>query len=298
MKERNRQKDFIQIPILAVIMVSFAVVFISSSKSIIYAQERSVADIVEGAIPSVVQIVVYDITGAERGEGSGFFIGPGKILTNAHVIESGYSAEVLSESEYYDRVTILKSDSDIDLAVIKVDERSEVYLPLEQEQEIRPGERILAIGNPLGLEKTVSDGLISAIRGAPGGLQIIQISAPISPGSSGGPLLNQQGRVIGVTAATLSEGQNLNFAIGVRTIINFLDESDNPRQLQEAKARVLWRVILKWVVNIIIWLIAFAFGGGWWIVVIVILIFTLIGWACKNLYRWVVTLFRRNPRDQ
>lgn len=294
MKEKNRQECFIQIPILVVIIISFVVVFISSSKLIIYAQEQSIADIVEGAIPSVVQIVVYDITGAKRGEGSGFFIGPDKILTNAHVIENGYSAEVFSESEYYDRVTILKSDSNIDLAVIKVDERNEAYLPLEQKQEIRPGERILAIGNPLGLEKTVSDGLVSAIRGVPGGLQIIQISAPISPGSSGGPLLNQQGRVIGVTTAMLSEGQNLNFAVGIRTITNFLDEPDNPRQLHEAKARILWRVILKWVANIIVWLIALAFGGGWWIVIIVILIFTLIGWVCKNLYRWVAALFRRS----
>ena len=130
---------------------------------------------------------------------------------------------------------------------------------------------VLAIGNPLGLELTVSDGLISAVRGIPGKLQLIQISAPISPGSSGGPLINLQGSVIGVTSASLSEGQNLNFAVGIETLKQFLQMPAKPEPLKKAQTRVLWRTILKWVINIVVGIIALAFGGGSWIIFIIII---------------------------
>lgn len=263
----------------------------------LYAQKQSVSDIVERAIPSVVQIIVFDITGAQRGIGSGFFIAPGEILTNAHVVEGAYSAEILSDTEYYSMVMLLKSDEDVDLALLSVDDRGESTLQFEEKEEIRPGQRIITIGNPMGLEKSVSDGLVSAIRGISGQIQVIQISAPISPGSSGGPVLNWEGYVIGVASAALSEGQNLNFAIGIETIIEFLRKPDNPRQLHEAKSRVLSRVILKWVVNIVVGLIVLTFGSGWGIVVFIVVIFCLIGWVLKKLFHLVTVPFRKGHRD-
>ena len=266
-------------------------------KALLSAEEQSVSDIAERASPSVVQIIIYDITGTMRGEGSGFFIAAGQILTNAHVIEDAYSAEILSDIEYYDRVTVLKSDQDVDLALLSVEDRGESTLSFEEKQEIRPGQRIITIGNPMGLEKTVSDGIVSALRGIPGRIQVIQISAPVSPGSSGGPLLNEKGHVIGVASATLSEGQNLNFAIGIETIMDFLKEQNNPQQLHKAKSRVLWRVIIKWIGTIVLGLIALAFGGGWWIIFIIIMILWFMVWVFKSLYRLVTAPFRKRRRD-
>lgn len=185
------------------LLVSIAIHFLSS---IAFAQTSSIENIINNALPSVVKIVVYDITGSKRVEGSGFFIGPGKIITNAHVIDSVYSAEVQSSLELYEKITIIKRGDDVDLALLMVEDAEEPALPLAEAGELRPGQRVLAIGNPLGLERTVSDGLINAIRGIPGKIEIIQASAPISQGSSGGPLLDLKGEVIGVISATVSEG--------------------------------------------------------------------------------------------
>ncbi len=256
----------------------------------------SVEEIAERAIPSVVQIVTYDITGAQRGQGSGFFISPRKIITNEHVVYGAYSAEVFSEEKYYDRVTVLNAREDMDLALLSVDAENESPLQTNQHGELKPGQRVIAIGNPLGLEKTLSDGLISAVRSIDH-LQILQITAPISPGSSGGPLLDEEGRVIGVVSATIREGQNLNFAIGIRTLSDFLLLEKSPQELKVAGSRVLWRVIVKWIVGVIAGLIALAFGGGWWVIaiaiMIIVLLWNLLAWFFKFVYRLVTLLFRQ-----
>jgi DNA-directed RNA polymerase subunit RPC12/RpoP len=259
--------------------------------------EQSISDIAERVMPGVVRIVVYDITGAQTGQASAFFIAPGIILTNAHVIQDSYSAEVVSDTEYYDQVTVLKLDEDVDLTLLSVEDRGESILALEENENIRPGQRVIAIGNPMGLKQTVSDGLASAVRTISGEIQLIQISAPISPGSSGGPVLNEEGRVIGVASATLAEGQNLNFAIGIKTINDFLSTPDNPQPLRLARSRVLWRVVLKWTITIVLGLIAFAFGGGWWVIVVIVLVICFLGWLFKSLYRLVTAPFRKKTRD-
>jgi ribosomal protein S27E len=263
----------------------------------LFAQEVSISEIVEKASPSVIRIITYDITGAGRGEGSGFFIAPGKILTNAHVLGKAYSAEIFSGIEYYIKIKILKLDKEIDLALLEVDIRNEIPLSLEKKQEIRPGQRILTIGNPMGLEKTVSDGLISAVRGVPGVLQLIQISAPISPGSSGGPLLNLNGNVIGVTSAMIKEGQNINFAIGIETINNFLNCPDKPQYLLPAKSRILWRAILKRVTNVAVGLVALVFSGAaWWIIFPIFIIVSIFVWIFKWAINTVKKLIRKKSK--
>lgn len=280
----------------AVKKLVFVFVCVLVSNGVLYTQEKSVSDIVEEAMPSVVLIVIYDKTGDIYGVGSGFFIEPGKILTNAHVVEDAYSAEVSSENEYYDQITVLKSDIASDLALIEVEDRGEPVLEFEEEEKIRPGQRVIVIGNPLGLEKTISDGLISAIRAVDGKPQAIQISAPISPGSSGGPLLNLNGRVIGVASASIVEGQNLNFAIGVDAIKGFLSISDSPKKLQIAMSRIMWRFIIKWIIKIVGWIIAFALGGAWWIILIIILLITFFGWLGKTIFHLIKRLFRRRRK--
>jgi len=236
-----------------------------------FPQPVSVEDIIERASPAVVKIVVYDITGAKRAEASGFFIGPGRIVTNAHVVEDAYSAEVHGSVKSYERVTIAKRNDDVDLALLTVMDAGEPMLRLADTDDLRPGQRVLAIGNPLGLDRTVSDGLISAVRGIPGELQLVQISAPISPGSSGGPLLDLRGLVIGVTSAGLSGGQNLNFAVGIETLRRFLRQPEAPELLEKARSRVLWRTVLKWIVNVVLGLMALAFWEERWPIVVAVL---------------------------
>ncbi len=261
----------------------------------------SVADIAEMASPSVVIIIAYDITGAETGQGSGFFIDDsGRIITNAHVMKDAYSAEVFSESNYYADIAVLKRDEELDIAVIQVEANYERPLELDFEYAMRPGERVIAIGNPLGLEKTISDGLISAVRQYGEELEIIQTTVPISPGSSGGPLLNMAGEVVGVTSATITEGQNINFAISVRSIIPFLSMPDKGEHLHPPKSKVWFRWFIKWVWTIVIGLIAFAFGGGWWVIFIVILVITAVYHLIRGvihgvsaLVRWSIKVLKR-----
>jgi len=250
-------------------------------------------DIFELAAPAVVKIVLYDATGTVRGLGSGFFVGGGRIITNAHVIRNAYSGEVQGQSRIYNSITVLKKDYDLDLALLAVEDIGESFLPVSRPTALRPGQRVIAIGNPFGLDRTMSDGLISAIRTLPGGTQILQISAPVSPGSSGGPLLDLNGSVIGVTSASVSDGQNLNFAIGIQTLCQFLEQQDSPQRLEEAGTRVLWRTILKRVGQIVLFLIALVFGGGWFIVVIAVMILGALFALLKGLWGAVARLFRK-----
>lgn len=211
---------------------------ISTVDSRILPKYPSAEDIVKYVSPAVVTICTYDDSGDELKLGSGFFIGNGKMLTNAHVVEGAYSADVSSLQDIYFDVTIDKRDDDLDLAVLSVQDAEEPTISLADDINLVVGQPVLTIGNPLGLERTVSDGLISAIRDWDG-VQKIQITAPISPGSSGGPLLNMQGLVIGITYAGYDDGQNLNFAIGIETIKRFLQTPDNPEHLKEAGSYIL-----------------------------------------------------------
>jgi S1-C subfamily serine protease len=261
--------------------------FISTINSRMLSKNLSVEDIAKYVSPAIVTIGVYDNTGKFLALGSGFFIGNGKILTNAHVVEGAYSAKVRSLLKTYENVKILKRDNKLDLAVLEVKNIGEPIISLADGSDLRVGQLVIAIGNPLGLERTVSDGLISAIRNSDG-MQEIQISAPISHGSSGGPLLNMQGSVIGVTYAGMDEGQNLNFAIGLETIKKFLRTPDNPEQLKEAGSYILGKVVLKWVRNTVIGILAFTVGIVALIYGVIFLIRIL-----KRLNRRITIPFRR-----
>lgn len=176
--------------------------------------------------PAVVRVTVRDAELREIGLGSGFFIKPdGTLITNCHVIAGAKFAAVLlptGATLFVDGV--LASDEDNDLAVLKVNGTDLPYLSLADPGEIPGvGARVYAIGNPQGLTNTLSEGLVSGVRKNPLGEVIaVQTSAAISPGSSGGPLLDSNGRVVGVTTASLGEGQNLNFAVPCSSVRSVL----------------------------------------------------------------------------
>ena len=259
---------------------------INTIDSRILPKHPSVEDIAKYVSPAVVTIVIYDDTGDELAFGSGFFIGNGKILTNAHVVEGAYSAEVHSLQKTYEDVTIIKRDDDVDLAVLEVNSVGEPIISLADGSDLCVGQRVLAIGNPLGLERTVSDGLISSMRDS-GGFQTIQITAPVSHGSSGGPLLNMQGSVIGITYLTYEEGQNLNFAIGIKTLKWFLKTPDHPEQLKKAGSYIPGKVVRYWIKNTIIGILAFTIG-----IVALVIGVTFLLHILKKLFRLITKPFR------
>ncbi len=159
----------------------------------------------------------------ERGTGSGFILNAnGTILTNAHVVEGADRVTVTFKDGRELRGEVIGEDPLTDLAVIKVDASNLPTVTVGNSDTLRPGEWAIAIGNPLGLDNTVTAGIISAtgrtsaqIRVPDRRVQFIQTDAAINPGNSGGPLLNERGEVIGVNTAIIGNAQGLGFAIPI-----------------------------------------------------------------------------------
>ena len=195
--------------------------------------------------PSIVVIFNYDREGTIRGQGTGFFINKsGDVVTNYHVLQGASRSEIkFLDGESYPIKGIIAEDQEGDLIRISVDIPQEKVTPLPISAVIpQVGEKVLVIGTPLGLDQTVSDGIVSAIREIPEFGKIVQMTAPISPGSSGSPVLNMKGEVIGVATFLMLAGQNLNFAIPGERISKMatgpekgLPEHEEWRQRAEAK---------------------------------------------------------------
>ncbi len=176
-------------------------------------EQESVADVVKRSKDAVVQIAISDSAGQETALGSGFLISAdGEIITNYHVIKEAHSATVkLSNGASFPVSGALASDEDKDLAIVKVSGKDLPFLRLGEIENLHVGDHVVAIGSPLGLEGTASDGIVSALRNA-AGMNWIQTTAPVSHGNSGGPLLDMGGHVVGVITWGINLGQNLNFA--------------------------------------------------------------------------------------
>ena len=164
-------------------------------------------------------------TRVERGTGSGFVIDPnGIILTNAHVVAGADQVIVTLKDGREFRGEVLGQDRLTDVAVIRVDATGLPTVPLGNSDQLRPGEWAIAIGNPLGLDNTVTAGIISATGRSSAQVHVpdkrvnfIQTDAAINPGNSGGPLLNERGEVIGMNTAIIGGAQGLGFAIPINT---------------------------------------------------------------------------------
>ena len=178
------------------------------------AHAQTVQEIAKKAFRSTVLLVMEDANGQPLSLGSGFFVRDGEIASNLHVVEGaarGY-AKLVGEKTKHAIEGITAVDPERDLVVLKITAGRSQALSLGNSDAVQVGESVYAVGNPQGLEGTFSQGIVSSIREV-GTDKLLQISAPISPGSSGGPVLNVKGEVIGVSVATFRVGQNLNFAI-------------------------------------------------------------------------------------
>ena len=193
-------------------------------------QPQTAEQIAKTALASTVLIVMVDADGEPISTGSGFVLEGDRVATNLHVVEGvlrGYVKRVGRYSRQHRITGIIAMDTDQDLAVLSVVGIDAPPLRLAYHQKVSVGERVYVAGNPIGfLEGTFSDGLVSGIRDLGVDRQWLQISAPISEGSSGGPVLNQQGEVIGIAVAQLKVGQNLNFAIPVKYLTDLLEQVD------------------------------------------------------------------------
>lgn len=205
---------------------------------------KDIPAIAKAANGAIVSIITSDKDGKPVAQGTGFLVSTdGRIVTNYHVIKGANSAIVkLPDGAFYDVDGVVAFDKARDLAVIKAHGQNFRVLALGNSDRVQVGEEIVAIGSPLSLESTVSNGIISGIRtieianGAASQIQLpsgyedatpvtspnvtsfgkyLQITAPISPGSSGGPLFNMAGEVIGITTLYFEGGENLNFAIPI-----------------------------------------------------------------------------------
>jgi hypothetical protein len=194
-------------------------------------QADTVPQIVAKAKQAVVQVTTFDQNGQPLKTGTGFFVtGDGYLLTNNHVIAGASSILVqTSAGAAYHFETVVVRSTDPDLAMLKFTTTDVPYLQLGSSADTVEGQKVLVIGNPEGLQGTVSDGIVSAFRGD---RTYIQITAPISPGSSGSPVLDESGQVIGMATLVYREGQNLNFAISSERIKSFLLNEINKAQAQ------------------------------------------------------------------
>jgi len=170
---------------------------------------RQIAD---RALRSVVLVVTTDEKGQPISQGSGFIFRPGLVVTNLHVFARATKAFVKSvgSGERHFAVEVVGMNARYDLCVIRIADRSIPSLPLAAAGEARTGDEVYVASNPEGLEGSVTKGIVSSLRIEAG---LLQIDAAISPGSSGGAVINQRGEAVGIVKSSLVDGQNLNFAI-------------------------------------------------------------------------------------
>ena len=168
-------------------------------------------DVFALASPSIARVLAMDAAGRPVSQGSGVVIAPGVIVTNCHVTQESHNVTVKVGREEY-RATALASDEPRDLCQLTVSGLNAPPVALGGVGQLRTGQRVFAIGAPQGLELTISEGIVSSLRQLADGT-MIQTSAPISPGSSGGGLFDTSGRLVGIVTFQHRFGQNLNFAV-------------------------------------------------------------------------------------
>ena len=205
------------------LLALLSLVAFSASIQAQQAKPETLPDLIRRVKPSVVSVVTYNAKNEALTSGSGFFIRPGQVVTNLHVIDGAHHAEVRTfdgKGKIYPVQGMLDIDEEGDLAILSLNVPQDRARALDLSSTIpEEGESIFVIGNPLRLEGSISDGIVSAVREVPNLGKIIQITAPISHGNSGSPLFNMQGQVVGVVTMKIVNGQNINLALSASRVM-------------------------------------------------------------------------------
>ena len=178
-------------------------------------------------LPATVLVTALDESGRPTAFGSGFLADDSTIATNLHVIENAHALTVtlIGDGSEHPVDHIRAVDSKNDLAILHVGNIHLKPIEIPELFSVEIGTNVFALGNPRGLEGTISNGIVSAVRKIEG-RELIQHTAPISSGSSGGPILNEKGDLVGIAVSSLTSGQNLNFAIPAKFLANLLNVTD------------------------------------------------------------------------
>ena len=194
------------------------IVLVAASLSIAWAQDMS------GAVEQVKESVLT-IKSGER-IGAGFIVSPdGHALTSAHLVgDSSHVTAVLANDEELD-AKVTKTDKALDLALVKLDMKNLPAVHFAASSKLKQGARVAALGAPLGLEGSVTEGIVSALEREVKGKRYLQIDAALNEGNSGGPVIDEHGRVVGVATAVVKEAQNVGFAVPSDQAIAFLQEA-------------------------------------------------------------------------
>ncbi len=194
------------------------------------AKRLTVPQLIKVIKPLIVSITTFDKDGNPLAQGSGFFINSkGHIVSNLHVFAGSVKAKIKTKFGVFQVTSFLDSDENSDIILFKTTFSGKVLkkkiIKIAQSMPMI-GEKIVSIGNPMGLELSASDGIVSAIRKRKPFGTVIQITSPISPGSSGSPVLNMRGEIIGIATFQMRQGQNLNFAIPISKAVKLKSKQE------------------------------------------------------------------------
>lgn len=181
----------------------------------------NLTELVKSIQPAVATVVAYDVNNNVANIGTGFFVNKyGHLITNHHVLIGKFGAEIrIADGSTFRIRTVVAENQETDLIKVSVDIPSDKVHWLQVSNEVPPvAQQVVVVGSPMGLEQSVSDGIVSSVREIPGLGTFFQMSAPISPGSSGSPVVNMKGNVVGVASFQFLQGQNLNFAVSSKSI--------------------------------------------------------------------------------
>lgn len=228
---RSIKSDFPRLYPLISLLVTLTLCCVGNATA--FSQSRA-NEIYKKVSPAVVLIRT------DKGAGTGFIVAStGVIVTAFHVVDGASRVAVKTPSgDIFDDVLLLAKDERRDLAILKVNGFDLPTVNLGNSNDVNPGDQVIVVGNPLGAEQlriSISDGIVSGIRDLGDGYKVIQVTAPISPGNSGGPALSANGDVIGVVVFRLREGQSLNFTVPINYARGMLSSIDTNKPVAQWK---------------------------------------------------------------
>ena len=166
--------------------------------------------VVRKSLPALVQIET------SRGQGTGFFIAPDTLLTNVHVVSGASYVTVRFVDNSTVQASVTKSEPECDVALLKLwsPRSNQIVIPLGSAGDLQPGQEVVAIGSPHGIQNTVTRGIVSGLRRV-GSVALVQTDAALNPGNSGGPLLDRGGQAVGINTLSFRQAQGINFAVAI-----------------------------------------------------------------------------------